>query len=1241
MQIPNTVTVSPTSNTVTINTSGALHIESGGTLDLTGGTLTGDDNNALFKLNGGTLTTSATFSIPNIHLWIAAASTFSPSTSLTIGADALFTADVPHTFGGNVIIASGTTVTHSANSTAETYKINLTIGGDLTVTGDIDADGKGYVYAGPGKASSNATGSSYGGTGGGSSPADTYGSITAPVNIGSGGGLSYIPQKGAGAVQLTVTGTTTINGTISATAPTATAYNTGGGSGGSVYITTGSFAGSGTISANGGNSGGNASAGGGGGRIAFHYTTKTFDGTVTVNGGTGNGNGQAGTIFDRSDTDGPEYASFSPTLAASNTGIQISCSITDDESGVYDDATGSSGEGVYLKWGTESGVLSNEIQLNPTNVDGDGNGTYTVVSNVTGQEQGVTIYYKVYSYNNASSDVTEAGSSSSSSAYKVQSISAEQSIAVGDKLFAITVPEDVQVAGTAFEVTITAQETSSGSAVTDTTYSGPANITVEYVDPTSGTKDVTPASATGFSSGIATASLTYEDAGDIKIRVRDSVDNTITGLSNAVTLEPSSFTVTIKNSSGVESATLTSGQSFTIEVAAVSSTGATCLNYTGAVDLTTTYVLPTSGTLTVAPGTASITTGGIASVETAIFRDAQTISVTATETSTGTSGGAIVGATNTGTSDDIIFLPDHFDVILLSPPASRIGYYLNEDFNIRVLAKDSSGNITKNYRGTVSFTQTTGLSLPVSNYKYTSTDQGSHLFTGASGTTQGSYTIAIKDVTYTTITGTSTPCYIVDSSVIIPDVSGAVGTLEGALYINNDTTNAIISNDHSTIVTLLIQEATPNDSATISSENLTVTNGVALFTVTNTEAEVVTVSCSSITPTMSYTTGTFTFGSSTSSTSDFTIQYWYEVTTNTPTYDAATYDAIATLDSGTFTQDASQMSFYDMAPTATTTYDAGVTDGYVAQHDAMMSTMSFDSSSGMMSFDSSMATFDSSMTSFMPSYMSTGMDAGPSSFDSGMMSSMFAPSFSPDAGYGPSFGPDASTSTHSFDGMMSMFGPSPGSTDGGTYEGHDSMFTMFGPPPGMTDGGNFEGPEGMDAMTNMFNMYGPPPGQEGSFEGFEGHDSMFSMFGPPPGMTDGTFEGPEGMKDMFSMFGPPPGMTDGGFEGPEGMEGMFAMFGPPPGMEGGFEGPEGMEGMPSWMMGPPPGMEGPESFEAFESMMKNMLAEGHEGMMPGMFGAEGEDKTEGESESETESTPDQPQSTETTESIPTETEATE
>ncbi|MCC6425530.1 MAG: hypothetical protein IT435_01785 [Phycisphaerales bacterium] len=114
---------------------------------------------------------------------------------------------------------------------------------------------------------------------------DCYGSVTEPMELGSGGGDDVNVGggnggAGGGALNLTVGGVLTVDGLLSADGQINLAGEAGGGSGGSLLIDCETLAGSGTITARGGNvtSGGS----GGGGRIAITYGTSTFTGAFNA-----------------------------------------------------------------------------------------------------------------------------------------------------------------------------------------------------------------------------------------------------------------------------------------------------------------------------------------------------------------------------------------------------------------------------------------------------------------------------------------------------------------------------------------------------------------------------------------------------------------------------------------------------------------------------------------------------------------------------------------------------------------------------------------------------------------------------------------------------------------------------------------------------------------------------------------------------------------------------------------------
>jgi hypothetical protein len=218
-------------------------------------------------------------------------------------------------------------LTHSENGATETNKIDFTISGDFTVnsSGSVSVNRKGHssrqgLGAGV-SGSGGAGGAAHAGHGGdGKTRAggkNSYGTYNAPFNLGSGGGDNTLGHggHGGGAIKLTIGGTTTLNGPMSANGAngTDTGEAAGGGSGGSIWLTTGTLNGSGEITANGGlggngtNASNNHAGGGGGGRIAIYYTTNNLSqGQLSATGGTPYGSpanrGGAGTIFLKQDS---------------------------------------------------------------------------------------------------------------------------------------------------------------------------------------------------------------------------------------------------------------------------------------------------------------------------------------------------------------------------------------------------------------------------------------------------------------------------------------------------------------------------------------------------------------------------------------------------------------------------------------------------------------------------------------------------------------------------------------------------------------------------------------------------------------------------------------------------------------------------------------------------------------------------------------------------------------------------
>lgn len=263
----------------------------------------------------------------NVDLVIVADAVITANDSTHDGKDLIvdgcvLTIDGNHTFD-SLRIAAGGIVTHTANVSG----FHLTIVGDLSVdyNARLSANGRGYPRGqGPGAGTfGNGAGGSgggfagYGGYGGcncsgrpaGGAP---YGSVTLPMDLGSGGGDpgQSTGASGGGVIRVDVGGRLQVDGVVSADGANGTGryvsggrYTGGGGAGGSVLISAMSLSGSGTVSANGGNGyyhyWGNWQHGGGGsgGRIAVYSDLSGFTGQVLARGGSGMEYGAAGTTY--------------------------------------------------------------------------------------------------------------------------------------------------------------------------------------------------------------------------------------------------------------------------------------------------------------------------------------------------------------------------------------------------------------------------------------------------------------------------------------------------------------------------------------------------------------------------------------------------------------------------------------------------------------------------------------------------------------------------------------------------------------------------------------------------------------------------------------------------------------------------------------------------------------------------------------------------------------------------------
>ncbi len=96
------------------------------------------------------------------------------------------------------------------------------------------------------------------------------------------------------------------------------------------------------------------------------------------------------------DTLGPTFSDFTPTQWPDTSSFYIECKIT-DPSGVYDDSTGSEGQGIYLLWDSDGEIVidANEVTMSLTI------GSYCKIDSlIPVQQAGVNFVYEVYAYDN-------------------------------------------------------------------------------------------------------------------------------------------------------------------------------------------------------------------------------------------------------------------------------------------------------------------------------------------------------------------------------------------------------------------------------------------------------------------------------------------------------------------------------------------------------------------------------------------------------------------------------------------------------------------------------------------------------------------------------------------------------------------------------------------------------------------------------------------------------------------------
>jgi hypothetical protein len=356
-----------------------------------------------------------------------------------------------------------------------------------------------------------------------------------------------------------------------------------------------------------------------------------------------------------------------------------------------------------------------------------------------------------------------------------------------------------QTAGTAFNVTVTAQDTYGNTA---TGYTG----TIHFTKSDSGAGSTLPGSYT-FVAGdngvhIFTGGVTLVTAGSQTVAATDTVNGSITGTTGSITINAA----TASHLAVSAPSSTPAGSPIGVTVTAKDNYGNTATGYTGTVHLTSTdgsAVIPSDSTLTSGTKIFSVT-----------LKTAGSQTVTATDT---------VNSPITGTSNVITVNPgsaSRFAVFTTSPQTAGTA------FNFTVMAEDSFNNVIPGYAGTVHFTSTDGQAVLPAN---TTLSNGSGTFS-ATLKTAGNQTITATDTVNSSVTGSTSNITVnpgaASSLTLSAPPSVSVGLSFNVTVTAKDALGNIATGYAGTV------QFTSSDGQAVLPANSTLTSGTGTFSVT-------------------------------------------------------------------------------------------------------------------------------------------------------------------------------------------------------------------------------------------------------------------------------------------------------------------------------------------------------------------------------------------------------------------------
>lgn len=400
-----------------------------------------------------------------------------------------------------------------------------------------------------------------------------------------------------------------------------------------------------------------------------------------------------------------------------------------------------------------------------------------------------------------------------------EDVSQEQRVVGEGEYFGVeaTTP---QVAGEPFVIQVAAKD---GQGGTDTNYNGSVEIFLVYVSPMGGTRFVQPDSASGFVMGMKDVTLTYSDAGTVKVAVRDLANPQKIGYSGDITFLPHSFQVSAGEVQVV-------GKNFPLTVKALEAGGQPTPNYQGPAMLEVVPVDPGSaagGVLNPSELTAGSFESGVATLDTSYNRWG-IINIKAFDAAL---------PEKKGVSNNINFVPKSISIDVKKPSESRKFFYVAENMEITISALGEDGLPIENFQGTLSLTPTPAFDIS-SQCIFSAADKGQKKFIVPAGNA-GDYILKAEDIAHG-LSVESGKFEVKDATIQVSSTDAPVGSAVVEIQLL-DSKGKRIKDENEMTVTILFQEENENGTVFFSElgKPILFKKGIAKVVIGDSEAETV------------------------------------------------------------------------------------------------------------------------------------------------------------------------------------------------------------------------------------------------------------------------------------------------------------------------------------------------------------------------------------------------------------------